>query len=225
MLQWGSLLTLHINAVFWGLHHCHRCWLQQASNICTDHRLLSPLMCECNTKNEERLSEGDAHLSSLYDCRSFAADQVSVCLRSVPQDVKYAPICYPTLALDSLSELHWLWFGCSGIFWCFISFPRISPHLREKKAHWLSLKISSGLCERSPPRATQEFLVWERPKSCTIRTFDIFSAIDISLNWDLTKTSAGLPSLSWQMFVLALWTDWTVAQLKWMQSSGLLCFS
>lgn len=125
---------LHINADFRGLHHCHRCWLQQASNICTDHRLLSPLMCECNTKNEERLSEGDAHLSSLYDCRSFAADQVSVCLRSVPQDVKYAPICYPTLALDSLSELHWLWFGCSGIFWCFISFPRISPHLREKKS-------------------------------------------------------------------------------------------
>lgn len=104
-------------------------------------------------------------------------------------------------------------------------FPGFLLTWEKKKAHWLSLKISSGLCERSPPRATQEFLVWERPKSCTIRTFDIFSAIDISLNWDLTKTSAGRASLSWQMSALALWTDWTVAQLKQMQSSGLLCFS
>lgn len=89
-------------------------------------------------------------------------------------------ICSYLLSKACAGLSQWWGFGCSGIFWCFISFPRISPHFRrEKKNAGFLLQISSGLCECFPPRTAQKFLVWERPKSCTIRTFNIFLANDI----------------------------------------------
>lgn len=103
-----------------------------------------------------------------------------MCLASVPQDVKYAPICYPRLALDSLSGED---LDAVAYFGALSHFPGFLLTLEGKKTKkrpaGFLLQISSGLCEYFPPRTAQKFLVWERPKSCTIRTFNIFLANDI----------------------------------------------
>lgn len=82
----------------------------------------------CQWENEERCSDSDARLSSR------TSDRVSVCLASVPQDVKYAPICYPRLALDSLSGED---LDAVAYFGALSHFPGFLLTLEGEKKCWL----------------------------------------------------------------------------------------
>ena len=83
---------------------------------------------------------------------------------------------------SSLGPLHWFWFGCSGICWWFQLIPAASILLLCVK-HGLSLKISSGFCEKSPPRRTHTVIFLARATSETSvqpETWAIFNIIEMS---------------------------------------------
>ena len=101
------------------------------------------------------------------------------CIGNCPWGCK---ICSHALRTPSVGPHHWFWFGCSGICWWFQLIPAASILLLCVK-HGLSLKISSGFCEKSPPRRTHNVIFLARAPSETSvlpETRAIFNIIEMS---------------------------------------------